>query len=203
MNSVSDYSVLCDDLRFKYRSSPKQMIVVLIGGLSRSGKSTLSKKIGTYLKYNKIENRYISLDNWIVDISKRKDNETVRERFLYDDIVHSIRDILAGKDIAIYAYDPISRSKSESLIYINGLEYGVLVIDGVVSLDIKELRGLSQFKVYVSTDSEARLKRLIDFHAVEKNLDMKEISSIIKKREIDETPIIEESRKFADYQFVN
>ena len=82
MNSVSDYLVLCEDLLLEYRSNQKQLLVVLIGGLSRSGKSTLSKKMCTYLKYNKIENRHVSLDNWIVDIDKRNDNETVRERFI-------------------------------------------------------------------------------------------------------------------------
>ena len=203
MKPISDCSILCRHLKSKYLNNPKHILVVLVGGLSQSGKSTLSEKMCNYLEDNKIENRYICLDNWIVDISERTGRETVRERFLYDDIFLSVTDILNGNDITIYVYNPASRGKSESLLSINSLEFGVLIIDGVVSLDIKELRHLSKFRVYVSTNHEERLKRLIDFHVNYKNLSLKETSSIIKSRAIDETPIIEKTKKFANYLFVN
>jgi uridine kinase len=72
------------------------------------------------------------------------------------------------------------------------------IIDGVVALDIKGLRDLSDFTIYVETDDVVRKKRLKEFYREDKKCSVIETEQIIKSREIDEVGIIRETKKYAD-----
>ena len=195
---MQNFSLLVDKIIKEYDSKSAKLYVILIAGLSRSGKTTLSKKIGNYITDKKIENNYISLDNWIVDIDKRKANETVRERFEYSKIITSIKLLMDGKNTAAFVYNPESRKKTSNRKILKSLTQGIYIIEGVIALDIEYLRNIADFKIYVQTSYETRLERLYDFHKTAKGLSSVKTESILETRELDETPFIENTKKFAD-----
>jgi D,D-heptose 1,7-bisphosphate phosphatase len=198
--SLDTYPVVFEALYERYKQSDKPRFIVSIGGCSRCGKTHLAKKIKEDLERKSIACTIISLDNWLLGIDERKGDESVRERFQYQKISHAITRLQHGETIFPPVYDPktrmILKKKNDKGISIK--EHGVGIIDGVVALDIKELRDLSDFTIYVETDDVVRKKRLKEFYREDKKCSAIETEQIIKSREIDEVGIIRETKKYAD-----
>jgi len=74
----------------------------------------------------------------------------------------------------------------------------LLIADGTLALDLAPLRELAWRRLYVQTDPTIRRNRLNEFY-YEKGLSPLETEELICQREIDETPIVESSRAYADY----
>ena len=163
MKNLSFNSIL-EKIFFLYGLKSKNLLVVLVGGLSRSGKSHLSKKLADEISNKNIDSKIISLDNWIVDLDKRTGEETVRERFDYSQIVHSVSSYLKGSEISTRKYDYKSRKILDINYNIKPMKKGIVIIDGVVALDISELRLLSSLNIYVESSETDRIDRFFDFH---------------------------------------
>jgi len=105
------------------------------------------------------------------------------------------------KSAKVYSpiYDPKTRliisKKSLNPIYINE---GICIVDGVVALDIKELRDISDFNIFVDVDDGIREKRLIKFYIDYKKCFVHESKKLIKARELEEVPIIKKTIDYAD-----
>jgi len=108
------------------------------------------------------------------------------------------------KSAKVYSpiYDPKSRliisKKSLNPIYINE---GICIVDVVVALDIKELRNISDFNIFVDVDDDVRKKRLMKFYIDYKNCSVEESKRIINKRELEEILIIKKTKRFAEKIF--
>jgi len=175
-------------------------IVVLIGGCSRSGKSTLANKLIESRNGKQTDSLVLSLDNWLKGIDERTPTDTVRERYNYNKIVKDIKSILEGKQTLIPKYDSFSRKTiyDGENIYFKG---DFFIIEGTIALDIPELRKISDLNIYVDIDDRLRTNRLKEFYINFKKLKPREANKIIKSREKEETPLIKETRKYADYIF--
>jgi uridine kinase len=174
----------------------------LIGGCSRTGKTTLSEKLIKMSKIADINSIYVRLDNWLLGINERSGKETVTERFNYPAIIESVKAIKRGEKVFPPIYDPktrlVTRGKSSQFIQI---ESGICIIDGVIALDIPELRDLSDFKIYTEVKDEIRKKRLMEFYNQYKKCSLLESKSIIEARELEEVPYIKKTKIFADFVF--
>lgn len=69
---ISSKEILIENIYKKYLTSKKKKIIVSISGLSRSGKTTLSNEISSFLDKKGIYNEIMSLDSWIIDHRERK-----------------------------------------------------------------------------------------------------------------------------------
>jgi histidinol-phosphate phosphatase family protein len=198
--SNDNYAEVLRILYERHKQSDKPRFFVSIGGCSRCGKTHLAKKIKEDLEKYAISCTIVSLDNWLLGINERKGNESVRERFQYEKISNAITRLQQGETIYPPLYDPktrvILKKKSNEGIYVKA--HGVCIIDGVVALDIKELRDLSDFTIYVEANDVVRKKRLKEFYIDDKKCSANETEQIIKSREIDEVTIIKETKKYAD-----
>ena len=181
----------------------KDPYIITIGGLSCSGKTTLSNEIITYLKMQKIENTYISLDNWIIDIDKRPSIQTVRERFHYHQIEKDIGMLMQGKDSMVFSYSKKLRKKTNKQTKLKSRDKGIYIIEGVVALDLEYLNNISNIKIFVETSKKTRLERLNALHIMIKGLSKSQTKEILRSREGDENKIIQESKKNADIIFHN
>jgi histidinol-phosphate phosphatase family protein len=198
--SQDSYRTVLNTLYERYRQSEKARFFVLIGGCSRCGKTYLAKKLKEDLEKRTIECTIVSLDNWLLGIDERTGRESVRERFQYQKIMDAIKSLQRGETIYPPVYDAktrvILKKKSTKDIFIK--EHGIGIVDGVVALDIEELRNLADLSVYVEVDDLIRKKRLTDFYRDQKNCSAAETEHIINSREIDEVTIIKETKKYAD-----
>lgn len=176
----------------------KRNFIILIAGLSRSGKSTFSKILSTILNKKGIGNIRLNLDNWLVSIRERTDWMTVRERYKYKEIIKEIATLLEGKEIKVNRYNVKTRTIDEHHASILLKDGEVLIIDGVVGLDIESLREIADIKIYVETNEAVRKKRLFDFYRF-KGLTEVEIKKLYLKRQGDEIPIVTQTKNYADY----
>jgi uridine kinase len=183
----------------KYQDVQKPCFLILIGGCSRTGKSTLATELKNKFKSNSINSIIIKLDNWLLGIDERIGIEIVRERYNYSEIIKSMKYVLKGEKMYPPIYDPKTRAVSrENLSEYIQIEKGICIIEGVIALDIPELRTLSDIKIYTEVEDEIRKKRLMEFYCQFKECSAQESKEIINEREVEEVPYIKETEAFAD-----
>jgi uridine kinase len=186
----------------QYQNSGKICFLILIGGCSRTGKSTLAQTLQERFIDAGINAIIVKLDNWLLGIDERTGNETVRERFKYPEIIDALTSLMNRQEIFPPFYDPKTRlvvqKKGPHPLY---LESGICIVDGVVALDIPDLRELADFKIYLEIPDEIRKSRLVDFYTNYKNCTPEETEKIIEERELEEVMTVKETRIYADMIF--
>jgi D-glycero-D-manno-heptose 1,7-bisphosphate phosphatase len=182
------------------KSRSKKRNLVLVGGLSKSGKNTFVNFLGFKLHDAGIKTCHVLMDDWLISIEKREPgNEDVVKKFEYSAIVSEMKTLLEKGECDHPVYDPLTRTRrSEKSIYPYTLEEGVIVLDGITSLTIKELRDIADIKVYVERDEKKRIRDVEEFYRLKK-VEEKEIKDIFAKREKYEHPIIRETKKYTDF----
>jgi uridine kinase len=183
-------------------SRSQKIYLILIGGNSRSGKTTLANLISDKLNFQNIKNIYISLDSWLIDIDKRKENTLVIERYETKAIINAVESIFNGHVIFPPIYNPITRKRiSEAGNQGLSIDEGVAIIDGVITLAIPELLGKADMSIFVDIEDKLRLQRLSEFYIQYKGLYPDKAIAIIQDRENEEVPFINETKKNADIIF--
>ncbi len=175
----------------------QQIFIILIGGCSRSGKSSLAMKLKEQFLKSGNELVLLNLDSWIIDLEKRKPESKVIERFQINEIVRSVNNLLKGEVIHHPVYNPILR-KNQGFSSPIQIKSGILIIEGVVALAIPELLKIASLKIFVDVSNITRLKRLVFFYKEVKKVEQKEYRKIILEREKEEVPFIKASKKEAD-----
>jgi D,D-heptose 1,7-bisphosphate phosphatase len=200
---IDDYDKLSAEINhitLPLQKKSKVPFVISIGGLSRSGKSTIAGMMSIVLANNGIRSITLGLDNWLIDLNNREGWMGVRERYDYHKIEEDIRSFLAGHEIFVHQYDAETRQKSVDAEEIKFDNYEAVIIDGTVALDIACLREISSLKIFVDIDETLRKKRFKAFYGY-KGLTGNEITELYMARQNDEYPIIIESKKYADHVF--
>ncbi len=173
--------------------------IILLAGLSRSGKSTIAKTISIVLAKMGMQSKILKLDNWLFGVNERKEwMATVRDRYKYDEIAKDIECLLVEGEIKIRKYNPRERSISKVKKPFSLHKGEVLIVDGVVGLDIAFLKNIADLKIYIETHDDIRKKRFFDFYRY-KGLPENEILQLYLKRQKDETPIVTQTKSCADY----
>ena len=178
---------------------PGEVRIVLVGGCSRAGKSTLTRELSSLLNQVQIPNLVVSLDSWIVSYEKRPMNGGLLDRFEVPAILQAINALSRGERVCPPVYDPVSRRRiSERADSALLLGEGILLVEGVPALAISELRNLAKFRVFVEIDEAIRLNRLRDFYHITKGLTLDNTEAIIRERELEEVKLINSTSNFAD-----
>jgi len=197
MDFISSFEILIKNILNKYNSLESNALL-LIGGCSRSGKTTLSKKIAHQLNKNDINSIVVNIDSWIISIEKRKIDSKVMDRFECNEIIKSINLLLNEEKVYPPIYDPITRTRSaEKNADYYYLEKGVLIVEGVIVIALKELLEKSLYSIFVDISDEKRLKRLYDFYRKVKGLSERQTNNIILSREKEEVLFIKKHSKNA------
>lgn len=195
------YDRILDSILKSQVKAGNRRAVILIGGCSQSGKTTLANRLQRDLNGKGVECCVICLDSWIKDIRLRTGEETVRERYSYEAIVTHIKRLLAGYSIQLPFYDSktrrvICKHDGPSLKLGEG---GVAIVEGVVALDIEALRNIADQKVFVDIGDEIRKERVMLFYTGHKGCRSEEAKRIVESREQEEVPIIKASMAFANH----
>lgn len=202
MEVYNSFELLFENLLQLYKQDNSRPFVIIIAGLSRSGKSTLTNELKKGFSEYSINTSVVRLDSWLIDFDKRKEECTVVERYDVEQINNAINDLIKGKSINPPIYNQVTRKKVEGefekpIKFING----ILIIEGVIALSIRNIRQKSTMSIYVDVDNLLRLKRLIFFYKNVKCLSKANYKNVIFDREIEEVPFIKKSANLAQIIF--
>lgn len=185
------------------RSATSDRTLVVIGGCSRTGKSTLAAAIRDGLAASGVSCEVLSVDHWIVDVRERSAGSSVLDRFEGARIVEAVDALLRGGSVRPPVYDAVSRRRvsAEGDRTIT-LPRGVLVVEGVIGLLLPELLERAALRIYVTVPDAVRRDRMTKFYEDTKGLSRPEAAAVIADREIEEVPAVHASAHAADARYI-
>ena len=178
----------------------EKSLVIGIAGGSGSGKTTLLKNIiQTFGPVITV----ISHDNYY----KRHDEMTYEERckLNYDEpaaletdlMVRQLDQLRKGKEILCPVYDFTVHNRSDETILIKPEK--VIVVEGILIFENKELRDLMDIKIFVDADADIRICRRITRDVNQRG---RSLESVITQYQESVKPMhekyVEPSKKYAD-----
>jgi uridine kinase len=137
------------------------MYIILIGGGTGSGKTTVAKRIMESIGPNKCV--MLPMDNYYKDMShipieeRRKYNYDHPDMIEHTLIVKHVKDLLTGKSIELPDYDFAQYTRANTSVRIEPKP--ILLIEGIFALYYDELRALADLKIYVDTEGDERFIR--------------------------------------------
>lgn len=178
----------------------RKICVLGVAGGSASGKTTIIKKIQEYFGE---DIAVISHDNYY----KAHDEMPFEERcklnydhpdsFESEKMAEDVRKLLKGQPIDMPTYDYCNHNRAKETIRIEPKT--VIILEGILVLENRELRDLMDIKIYVDTDADERLIRRIQRDMIER---ARSIESIIAQYGNTVKPMherfVEPSKRYAD-----
>ncbi len=195
INRYPSYLSFCNNILDKSEAK-----FILVGGNARSGKSTLASVLKHCLNINGKETRILSLDNWLVPASIRKEGMDVYARYNKDRLLSDMKLLLSGKSVKLQPYDPYTRELKDKEFEISIPQKTVLIVEGVVALGIDELRKMADIKIFVEIEEKQRKERFYSFYQY-KGFDKEKIDRLYLERLNEEVMKINGTKKYADYIF--
>ena len=173
--------------------------LVLIGGLSRSGKSTLAHCLKDALQLKKIKAHILSADGWLKEPEQR--GSTVSER--YDMLaLNQLAYSLIGRDEELTLQQPIySKRALQARFPIEKViaPKDVVIIEGTIALMLELASGKKGVHGwYVQMDEAKRKKRLLTEYVL-RGKSIEEAREIYQQRQLDEAPFIESTKGYASH----
>lgn len=140
--------------------SSNDVCVIGIAGGSSSGKTTIIEKLKQKFKDEivLISHDYYYWSNDHLSMEERvKLNYDHPKSFETDKLIEDLKSLKEGKtvDLPIYDFTIHTRKKDTLRVY----PRPVIIVEGILILENKELRELMDIKVYVDTDADERLIR--------------------------------------------
>ena len=177
-----------------------KVCIVGVAGGTASGKTTIVSRIAEYFGNDIV---VISHDSYY----KAHDEMTYEERsqlnydhpdsFESERMANDIRDLIKGHTIEVPVYDYTIHNRSDRTITV--VPKPVIIIEGILVLENKELRDLMDAKIYVDTDADERLMRRIrrDMSERARSIDsiMEQYATTVKSMHEE---FVEPSKKYAD-----
>ncbi len=137
------------------------MYIVLIGGGTGSGKTTVARKIQESLDDNSCA--YIPMDNYYKDMShlpieeRRKLNYDHPDMIEHKLIIRHLKELLTGKPAELPGYDFAQYIRTNETTTITPKP--IIIVEGIFALYYDELNSLADLKVFVDTESDERFIR--------------------------------------------
>jgi uridine kinase len=176
-------------------------IVIGIAGGSGSGKTTVTEMIAKDLGEDRVT--LIFQDNYYKDLRHLRPEERAKVNFDHPDSIDSklmeyqISQLRNGTSIQMPLYDFKTHTRQKESITVNPKE--ILIIEGILVLDCREMRNLMDIKIYVDTDDDIRFIRRLRRDIIERGRD---IDSVIGQYLSTVRPMhlefVEKSKRYAD-----
>lgn len=179
--------------------SNKVCIVGIAGGTA-SGKTTIVRRIkekfGDDIVVINHDSYYKAHDDLSYEDRSRL-NYDHPESFDTDLMIADVKKLKANKEIDMPVYDYTVHNRSDATVHV--VPKKVIIVEGILILENKELRDLMDIKVFVETDADERLMRRIRRDMVER---ARSIDSILTQYAETVKPMheqfVEPSKKYAD-----
>lgn len=176
--------------------------LVLVGGLARTGKSFAAQVLKELLFALGREAHVVSLDGWLKPKDQRFEGTGVCDRYDLKAAGNVIATVALSKTREVLRellYDRVARIAGDLAIEHSIGPEDILIVEGVPALLMNELNKLTNtVKVFVDIAPSIRTERLTkDYKWRGKPTDQHE--ETIAMRELDETPVVMQSRSLADF----
>lgn len=174
--------------------------IIAVAGGSASGKSSIVRHIDEYFKDDLI---VIGHDNYY----KAHDDISFEERakLNYDfpgafdnDLFHEhLLRLQNGQSIEMPTYDYTIQTRSDKTITINPTK--IILIEGILVLENKKIRNITDTKVFIDADSDVRLQRRILRDTKERGRSLDSVlEQFIKQVKPMHEKYVEPTKKYAD-----
>ena len=179
--------------------SNKVCIVGIAGGTA-SGKTTIvcriKEKFGDDIVVINHDSYYKAHDDLSYEDRSRL-NYDHPESFDTDLMIEDVKKLKNNQEIDMPVYDYTVHNRSDATVHV--VPKKVIIVEGILILENKELRDLMDIKVFVETDADERLMRRIRRDMVER---ARSIDSILTQYAETVKPMheqfVEPSKKYAD-----
>lgn len=174
--------------------------IIAIAGGSASGKSSIVKYIDDYFKDDLIvighDNYYKAHDD--ISFEKRsKLNYDYPGAFDNDLFYKDLVKLQAGKAINMPIYDYRIHTRSNQTITIYPTK--IILIEGILVLEDKRVRNITDTKVFIDADSDVRLQRRILRDTKERDRSLESVlEQFIKQVKPMHEKYVEPTKKYAD-----
>lgn len=174
--------------------------IVGIAGGTASGKTTIVRKIkekfGDDIVVINHDSYYKAHDDLSYEDRSRL-NYDHPESFDTDLMIEDVKKLKNNEAIDMPVYDYTIHNRSDATVHV--VPKKVIILEGILILENKELRDLMDIKVFVETDADERLMRRIQRDMVER---ARSIESILAQYRDTVKPMheqfVEPSKKYAD-----
>ncbi len=168
--------------------------VVLIGGLARSGKSTLASLLRDALALSGIKAHKLSLDSFLRPVNER--GQTVATRYNMDGIAALAKGMERRPlPLSLPHYEPRSRRLVPDAIQLTVEEQDVLIIEGVIALNSPDLRAKADACLYLECAEATRRERFAEDYTMRG--EEAQWPALFEQREAEERPTVEEGKLYA------
>lgn len=178
----------------------EKVIIVGVAGGSASGKSTVVKEISKRFG-NQVE--VINHDDYYNDQAEMPMEERYLQNYDHPNayetnrLIRDIRKLKAGESVERPQYDYTQYTRAADTALTQPKK--VIILEGILVLENKELRNLMDIKIYVDTDSDERLMRRLSRDIVERG---RTVDSVLAQYRKTVKPMheqyVEPSKKYAD-----
>ena len=138
------------------------IMVVGIAGGTGSGKTTITKKLmqrfGGDVSVIYHDNYYKAHHNMSYEERSRL-NYDHPDSFDTDLLVQAVKDLKAGRSVTCPVYDYTIHDRSDKVIVVNPAK--VIIVEGILIFQSRELCQQMDIKIYVDTDADVRILRRI------------------------------------------
>lgn len=179
--------------------------VILIGGPSRTGKTSFARVLKEMLSFSGADVHLISLDGWLDPDRKVKEGRGVLTRYKLDQLVNELQSILHSRHREVLEhplYDTVTGERlKDKKISIGPKD--ILIVEGVVSLLDSRLLKMSDSSIYIDLASDMlRKERVVYEYRRRKKDSDDDIQFKLQSREKDEVSIIREKSCAATYKVI-
>ncbi len=175
--------------------------LVLVGGLSRSGKSRAAQVLKELLGNLGRTAHVVSLDSWLKPTSERAEGAGVLSRFYVAEAVSTVRRVVESvvrSRLLTTVYDRPARTMHPTPVEFSVAAEDTLIVEGVPALLVEPLRALAQVTVYLEVQEMERVARLkADYRW--RGYSEQSIDQLLALREKDEMVAVIAAGKLADF----
>ncbi len=176
--------------------------LVLIGGLARAGKSFAAQVLKELVHALGRKAHVVSLDGWLKPKDQRSEGIGVCERYelsVSSALIGSVARSRVREVLPEPIYDRIAQTSTDLTIEHSVGPDDLLIVEGVPALLVGNLNSLpATVKIYVQTTAASRTARLSEDYASRGQV-AEQYQTVLAMRELDETPLVEQSRSLADF----
>lgn len=171
--------------------------LVLVGGLSRSGKSSFASALRYALARFGKRGHVISTDRWLLDEEKR--GKDVLARHDLDGLREFVRLVTGARaveaSIPLPGYKKIGRKRVDGAETLILRAEDVIIVEGVIALHFAE-EFSCRHSFFIDIDEQQRMQRVLREYD-QRNMGAQAAESIYRLRLVDEVPLIEQMAKAA------
>lgn len=174
--------------------------IIAVAGGSASGKSSIVKHIDEYFKDDLIvighDNYYKAHDDISFD-QRAKLNYDYPGAFDNDLFYEDLKKLQKGNSIEMPTYDYTVHTRSNETVTINPTK--IILIEGILVLENKRIREITDTKVFIDADSDVRLQRRILRDTKERGRSLDSVlEQFIKQVKPMHEKYVEPTKKYAD-----